>query len=482
MNINYISRNIGLALVLNAAFMFLSVIVSLCYGRDAAFSPLLLSAVVTLAVGAFPLLFVRRGGAVTIKEGFFTIISTWFLVSVFGAFPYLLWGDDFTPINAWFESVSGYTTTGSTILDDIESLPHSLLFWRSSTHYIGGLGVVVFMVLILPNYRNVFGLRLSGVEMTSLSKENYKFKVSETAKIILSVYVALTLLQTLLLTIAGVGFFDALNHSMSISATGGFSTRNASAAAFQSPVVEVIMIFFMYVASLHFGLIYLTFAKRSSKIYKDPVFRFYTIMLVVSIIFTTTNLLIEDVEDNFLTALRHSAFMNISAASSTGFATTEAQGWPVFSLMILFYFSYQGACSGSTTGGLKADRMCVWFSSLRARLKRQLHSNAVVMPRFGNKLIDKEVVSDINLFIVFYILVIFIGAMCLSTTGLDLQQSLTTSLACVGNTGLTFGSLSSFGSYNAFPAVSKLIFTIEMFLGRLEIYPILAFIVIRRWR
>lgn len=482
MNINYISRNVGLALVFNAAFMFLSVLVSLIYGRDSSFSPLFLSGVITLAVGCFPLLFVRKGGQVTAKEGFFTIVCTWFLVCIFGAFPYVLWGGEFSVINAWFESVSGYTTTGSTILEDIESLPKGLLFWRTSTHYIGGLGVVVFMILILPNSRGTFGLRLSTLEMGSLSKENYRFKVAETAKIILGIYVGITILQTLCLALAGVNFFDALNHSMSIAATGGFSTRNASAAAFNSPTVEIIMMVFMYIAGLHFGLIHLALFNKTFKLFRDPVIKYYTIILVCAIVFSTINLVSQGTEHNVFTALRHASFMNLSAASTTGFANAESQHWPVFSLLLLFFLAFQGACSGSTTGGAKSDRMCMIFSTLRSRIKRQLNMNAIVRPRMGNRIITQEETGEATLFIVFFILLMFIGAVCLALTGLDLQTALTTSLASVANTGLTFGSISSFGSYNDFPIVSKLIFTIEMFLGRLEIYPVIAFLVIRKWK
>lgn len=482
MNINYISRNVGLALVFNAAFMFLSVLVSLCYGMDGSFSPLLLSGVITIAVGAFPLVFVRKTGSITVKEGFFTIVFTWFLVCVFGSLPYILWGGDFSVIDAWFESVSGYTTTGCTSLSDVESLPHGLLFWRSSTHYLGGLGVVVFMILVLPYARATFGLRLSSMEMGSLSKQNYKFKVAETAKIIISVYVALTLLQTICLVLAGMGFFDALNHSMSISATGGFSTKNNSAAAFNSPAIEIIMIVFMYLSGLHFGLIYLSFSHRSLKIFKDPVIKFYTFVLIGSVAVTTFSLLAGGTEKDFLTALRHSAFMNVSAASTTGFANADTQHWPVAAILIFFYLAFQGACSGSTTGGAKVDRICVSFSSLKARLKRQLHMNAVIKPRMGNRVLDADLTGETNLFLVFFSSIIFVGAILLSATGLDLKTAVTTSLACTANTGLTFSSLSSFGNYESFPVVSKIIFTIEMFLGRLEIYPVLAFLVIKRWK
>ncbi len=482
MNINYVSRNVGIALVFNAAFMFLGVLVSLCYGLDASFSPLLLSGVITLAVGLFPLIFVRKSGIISVKEGFFTIVCTWLLVCVFGALPYILWGGDFSVIDAWFESVSGYTTTGCTVLSDVEALPHGLLFWRSSTHYLGGLGVVVFMILVLPYARATFGLRLSTLEMGSLSKQNYKFKVTETAKIILLVYVGLTVLQTVCLFLAGVGFFDALNHSMSISATGGFSTRNASAAAFNSPVVETIMIVFMYFSGLHFGLIYLAFRSRSLRMFKDPVIKFYSFVLIGSIAITTFCLLVGGTETSFLSALRHSAFMNVSAASTTGFANAETQQWPVAAILIFFYLAFQGACSGSTTGGVKADRICVSVSSLKARLRRQLHMNAVIKPRMGNRILDADITGETNLYLVFFSSIIFVGAILLSATGLDLKTAVTTSLACTANTGITFSSLSSFGNYGDFPVVSKIIFTIEMFLGRLEIYPILAFLVIRRWK
>ncbi|MBO6222771.1 MAG: TrkH family potassium uptake protein [Bacteroidales bacterium] len=482
MNVNYISRNVGIALVLNAAFMFLSVIVSLCYGMDEAFSPLFLSGVITVAAGSFPLIFVKTGGVVTLKEGFFTIVLTWLLVCVFGALPYILWGGEFSVVDAWFESVSGYTTTGCTSLRDVEALPKSLLFWRSSTHYMGGLGVVVFMILVLPNARSTFGLRLSAMEMGALSKQNYKFKVMETARIIILVYLGLTVVQTVCLVLAGVNFFDALNHSMSISATGGFSTKNNSAAAFNSPVVEIIMIVFMYLSGLHFGLIYVCFHTRSLRMFKDPVIKFYTLVLVGSIAITTFSLLSGGTEKNFLTALRHSAFMNVSAASTTGFSNAETMHWPVAALLLFFYLAFQGACSGSTTGGVKVDRICVSFSSLKARLRRNLHLNAVIRPRMGNRMLSGEIIGETNLYLVFFTSIIFFGAILLSATGLDLKTSVTTSLACTANTGLTFGSMSSFGNYESFPVVSKIIFTIEMFLGRLEIYPVLAFFVIKRWK
>lgn len=482
MNWSYISRNVGIALLFSAAFMFISAAVSVYYNLDASFGPLFLAGVITLAVGIFPLIFVKKSGSMGVKDGYVTIVLAWLFSCIFGMIPYVIWGGEFSVINAWYESVSGYTTTGSSILNDIEALPHGLLFWRASTHYIGGLGVVVFMLLILPSTRAGYGVKISRVEISSLSKENYKFKLSETAKIIIMVYVSITVLLAVLLRISGVGWFDCIGNSMSIAATGGFSTRNMSAGAFNNPTAEVIMIFFMYIASLHFGLIYTSVKGGSLKLFRNPVIKFYTICLIVAIIISTISLLTNGIETNLLTALRHSAFMNVSTASSTGFATTETKLWPVVPLLILFFFSFMGACSGSTTGGIKADRILLWLSSMRGVTKRKLHSSAVVKPRIGNRIIETETIIDVNQFIILFFSIIFVGAIILAALGMDIEDSLTTSIACVGNTGLTFGSGGAFGSYSAFPTVGKLVMTIEMFFGRLEIYPILAFAVANKWR
>jgi len=223
MNVKAISANVGKALLVSALFMFLSMIVSVIYGRDEAFGPLLISFIITLLTGAFPFIFVRGKQSLSLKDGFLTIVLSWLLSFIFGMLPYVLYGGEFTLINAWFESVSGYTTTGSTILNDVEALPKSLVFWRSSTHFIGGLGVVVFLLLVMPD-ASPFRLKLTNMEMSSLSKEGYKYKPSKVIWIITTIYLSLNLATLLSLWAAGMPFFDALNHAFSISATGGFST------------------------------------------------------------------------------------------------------------------------------------------------------------------------------------------------------------------------------------------------------------------
>lgn len=482
MNLSVITRNIGVALVVSALFMFLSAFVSVCYGFDSAFSPLLLSGVITMAAGMFPLIFVRRSLNITMKEGFVIVVLAWILSCFFGMLPYVLWGGEFSLINAWFESVSGFTTTGSTILTNVEALPHGLLFWRSSTHFIGGLGVVVFMLLVLPSSSNSYGMRFSKVEMSALSKVNYKFKVGEIARVMGVVYLGITVIETILLCIAGMGFFDAINHTMATVATGGFSTKNASVAAFNSPVCETIIMIFMFISSLHFGLVYTSVSGRSFKLFKNPVIKYFTIFLIVCGLLVSISLLISGAEHNVLTSIRHAMFQVITAASTTGFATSDATLWPGFSILILLLLSTICACSGSTCGGIKFDRAYICMCSLKSEFKKKFHYNAVVRERVGSRFLDSSLVSNVNLFIIFYLAITFIGALLLAAMGVSLYDSIGCSIASMGNVGFTIFSGGSFGNYSAIPILGKFILAFEMLLGRLEIYPLLMIFAIKRWK
>ena len=257
MNVKAISTNIGKALLINALFMFISVVISILNGFDSAFTPLLISFLITLITGCFPFIFVKDRPETSLQSGYLTIVISWLLSFIFGMLPYVLWGGEFTLVNAWFESVSGYTTTGSTILNDIEALPKSLLFWRSSTHFIGGLGVIVFLLMILPD-ASPFKLKLTHLELSSLSKEGYRYQAGKTARIMMMVYVILTITETLCLWAAGMSLFDAVNHSFSTISTGGFSTKNTSIMYFDSTLIDIIITVFMILSSMHFGVIYAT--------------------------------------------------------------------------------------------------------------------------------------------------------------------------------------------------------------------------------
>ncbi len=481
MNISVVSRNIGIALVFNAIFMFLGAATSVIYDFDSAFSPLFLSAVITFTTGMFPLIFVRKNEDINIKEGFTIIVFSWVLSCLFGMLPYVLWGGEFSLINAWYESVSGYTTTGATILTDVESLPKSLLLWRSSTHFLGGIGVVIFMLLILPSV-STFKMRLSKMEISKLSKENYKFKTQQTIRIIASVYVGLTILETICLLFVGMDFFDAVNHAFSTVSTGGFSTRNESIMAFDSFPVELVITVFMLLAGLHFGLLYSSIATFSGKIFRSPIIKFYLLTLAVSIIVIAFDIKLGGNTGSWITAFRQSLFQTVSIASTTGFATTDTAVWPKLSILILIYLSIQCACSGSTTGGLKSDRVFLWLKSVRTQLKKQIHPNAVIPVRLGSHTVEQELISSVNLYIVLYLFIVFMVAVLLSLMGIDLIDSFSASVANMGNVGPGFGTVGSLSNYSQFPVMAKLLLSVQMLLGRLEIYSLLLVFVIHKWR
>ena len=475
MNVKAISTNVGKALLVSALFMFLSMIVSIVNGRDEAFGPLLISFIITLLVGAFPFIFVRGRQPLTLKDGFLTIVLSWLLSFIFGMLPYVLYGGEFTFINAWFESVSGFTTTGSTILNDIEALPKGLLFWRSSTHFIGGLGVVVFLLLVIPD-ASPYRLKLTNMEMSSLSKEGYRYKSSKVVWIITTVYVSLTTAILLSLWAAGMPFFDALNHAFSIAATGGFSTRNLSIGAYGSDTINLIVLFFMALCAMHFGLIYAVFATRSFKPFKNSVTAYYFGSIAVMSLLIMFSLLTEGGYDSFGRAVMDSTFTVVSYMSTAGFAICDNAEWPWLAGVVLLFASFQCGCAGSTTGGIKVDRILIAFKAISNEIKHRLHPSSVSHTRLSGHHLADSAVSAVLMYIVVYFVVIFISIIAVMLCGCEATEAVSGVIASVGSVGPGLGELGCLDNYSAQPAMAKFIYAFDMFLGRVEIYPVLVVI------
>ena len=473
MNIKVISSNVGKALLVNALFMMLSIMVSIADGLDSAFAPLLISFMITSIMGAFPLIFVRRSQDNYIKDNFVTFVLAWLMSFIVGMLPYVLYGGEFTLVNAWFESVSGYTTTGSTILTDIEALPRSLLFWRSSTHFIGGLGVVVFLLLIIPDAGSL-KFKLSNLELSALSQYGYRYRRANVPRIMLSVYVGLTILETLLLMSAGMSFFDAVNHSFSTMATGGFSTKNASIMHFDSPVIDVIITVFMVLASMHFGVIYAMFIKRSFAPMKNAVTGYYLKVILVLSLLVTFILMLQGGYSSFGKALLDSAFQVVSFISTTGFGNADNAMWPMLANIFLIYAAFHCGCSGSTTGGVKADRMLIVFKDLGNEFKRRLHPSSVVSTKIDDHTVNNDQISAVFLYIVTYTFILFISFLAVLMSGADISDAFSGTLASLGNVGPGLGELGTMGNYASQPVFAKITYTVLMFLGRLEIFPVLA--------
>lgn len=473
MNVKAISTNVGKALLVSALFMFLSMIVSVVNGRDAAFGPLLISFIITLIVGSFPFIFVRGKQPLSMKDGIMTVVLSWILSFIFGMLPYVLYGGEFTLINAWFESVSGFTTTGSTILNDIEALPKSLLFWRSSTHYIGGLGVVVFLLLVIPD-ASPYRLRLTNMEMSSLSKEGYRYKSSKVVRVITTVYVSLTLAIFLSLWAAGMPLFDAVNHAFSIAATGGFSTRNMSIGAFGSDLINVIVLFFMAVCAMHFGLIYAVFATGSLKPLKNTVVKYYFGSIIVMSLLIAFSLMRDGDYGSVGRAVMDASFTVVSYMSTAGFAICDNSTWPWLAGVVLLFAAFQCGCAGSTTGGIKVDRVVIASKAISNELRRRLHPASVSHARMSGHHLADDAVHAVLMYIVVYFLVIFLSIIAVILCGSDAAEAVSGVIASVGSVGPGLGELGCLDNYSAQPAMAKVIYSFDMFLGRVEIYPVLV--------
>lgn len=475
MNFKVISRNIGKALLVNAFFMLLSVAISVANGYDSGFSPLLISALITLVVGFFPFIFGHEVPDVKMKEGYVIIVSAWLLSFLAGALPYIMYGGEFTVINAWYESVSGYTTTGSTVLTDIEALPESLLFWRSSTQFIGGLGVIVFLLLIFPE-SSPFKLRVSNLEISSMARTGYQFRADTTIRIMLGVYIVMTIAETILLKLAGMSFFDAVNHSFCTVSTGGFSTKNASIMHYDSVWIDMVITLFMIMSSLHFGVIYAVCAKRSLKPLTSSISRYYlTVILLLSI----SVMLLLKIQGGYQTwgkAMLDSVFQVSSFISTTGFGQADNSSWPFLANLLLIFSAIHCGCSGSTTGGLKADRFMIAVRELRNEFLRRMHPASVFRTRIDGHVLKSDIMSSVFTYIVTYMVLILIFFLVILFYGVDVDVAFSGTVASLGNVGPGIGAIGTMGNSADLPSAVKFIFTLEMFVGRLEIFPVLIVI------
>lgn len=472
MDIKAISTNIGKALLINAFFMLISIAISIYYGFDSAFTPLLISFLVTFITGTFPFIFVKKNPATTLQSGFLTIVLAWILSFIFGMLPYVLWGGEFTLINAWFESVSGYTTTGSTILTEIEALPKSLLFWRSSTHFIGGLGVIVFLLMILPD-SSPAKLRLTHLELSSLSKEGYRYKTSTITRVMLSVYSGLVLMETLLLWAAGMTLFDAVNHAFSTVATGGFSTKNTSIMHYDSALIDIIITVFMALSAMHFGVLFAIFAQRSFKPLKHSVTKYYFGVIIISSLIISLSLKTQGDYESWGKAILDSTFQTVSYLTTTGFGQADNAFWPLLANTVLLFAAIHCGCSGSTTGGIKADRMFIAFKAIQGDFQKRLHPSSLFRTKVGGKAVNDGTVSSVFLYIVLYISVLFISFLLALICGAGITEAFSGTLSSLGNVGPGIGTIGTMGNYSEMGPMVKFIFTIDMFLGRVEIFPIL---------
>lgn len=481
MRFDVVLKYVGMVMLFIASFMLLSAGISYVSGMDSAFYPLLLSGLLTALLGAFPLIFVEKKVQLSSKEGFGVVVGSWLVACVVGMFPYLIWGGEFNLINAWFESVSGFTTTGATILDDIEALPRGMLFWRMSSTWIGGMGVVMFALLILPSMGRS-RMTLSSVELSTLAKENYHYRTQMIVQILFVVYLGLTALSTLSLKLAGMNWFDALCHGMSASATSGFSTKNASIGFYNNPAIELILATTVIISGIHFGLIYATVVGKRSNLFRSEVTRYYLAIIAVASLFVAVSLYAADLYPTFVQSLRHAFFQVSTLITSTGFATADTNTWTSFAILLLMFVSLVCASSGSTSGGIKVNRLVLAVKMFGARMKQQRHPNAIIRIKMDGVIQENDVLHTVAIFIVAYLGLIFVGSVVGALFGLDLLTAFSGSLACLGNVGPGFGEVGSMDNYSAMPTVIKMTNSLLMLFGRLEIFGVIQLCMIKWWK
>ncbi|MBN2179314.1 MAG: TrkH family potassium uptake protein [Deltaproteobacteria bacterium] len=479
MRYHIVLRYVGIILLINAAFLFISAIISFLKG-DSALFPLIYTCLIAALFGAFPFIFIPPTEEISIKEGFTIVVSSWLLSCLIGMIPYVLWGGEFTLTNAWFESVSGFTTTGSSILTNIEALPDGLLFWRSATQWIGGVGIIIFALSVLPSMGKI-GMMLYRSEISPLAAANFRYQTRETLRIIMTVYVGLTVAETIALVACGMSLFDAINHSFTTIATGGFSPKNLSVAYYRSPQIETIIMIFMILSGINFGLLFLSLSGKLKVLLRSTVLRTYLIMLFAGVVLVAVNIH-GAVYGGWGETIRHAAFQVISIGTSTGFASTDSNIWPPFSQMLIVFFTLLCACSGSTSGGIKVDRAVLLWHAIKKRITKVQHTHAVVKAKIEGIAIDDDVLEASLLYIILYVAIVFVSSLLICFMGIDIMTAFSASAATMGNVGPGFGLVGSVSNFGNIPEIGKWILTGDMLLGRLEIFGLLLFFLLRSWK
>jgi len=470
---------IGFLLMFLAGAMLVPLPFSLYYG-SADIHALLIGALITFVFGL--LLWVttraRFNRDLRPKEGFAIVALAWITFSALGALPFMIAGAIPSFTDAFFETMSGFTTTGATILTDIEAVPHGLLFWRSLTHWIGGLGIIVLSIAILP-FLGVGGMQLYRAELRSAA-DRLTPRITETAKILWGVYVTFTFIEAALLMLGGMNLFDALCHSFGTLATGGYSTKNASVGAYGSTYIDWVVIFFMLVAGTNFSLHY-RFLKGDFRVYfRNSEFRFFVTLIALAVLVILTDTVTR--YGNMDRALRDTTFQVTSILTTTGYGTADYERWSFTSQFVLFVLMFFGGCAGSTGGGIKMIRVHVLVKFVYAEITRLVHPHAVIPVRVGKDAVDRDVVANIVGFFILYIMVFATGVVIMTALRLDMPTAFGAVVATLSNVGPGLGGVGPTDNYSAIPSVGKWVLSSLMLMGRLELYTVLILLSPSYWK
>ena len=477
MNFRLVFKVTGKTLLLEAAAMVLPMLVGLLYGESPL--PFLLAILITAAVGAL-LTIPKAGSKLFAREGFFTVGLIWVLFGVFGALPFYFCGHFNSYVDCLFECISGFSTTGATILSEIEGLPMGILFWRSFSHWLGGMGVLVLTIALLPSLgsRSAFLMR---AESPGPVKSKLVPKTSQSSKILYGIYLSLTVIQIICLRCAGMNLYDSVVHAFATAGTGGFSNRNLSIAAYDSPAIEIIITIFMLLFALNFAVYFLILCGKWRRVLKSDELRFFLIVVALSglIIAFNTN---ASYSGGFGAALRHAFFQVASVISTTGFASADFNLWPELSRCILVLLMFIGACAGSTGGGLKCARVLLLLKNLRREIHELIHPRSVHVVKLDGQVVEERVLHTVHVFFSAYLLILACGVLLISLDNFSFTTTVTAVISCLGNIGPGLELVGPMGNFSIFSSLSKLVLSLCMIIGRLEVFPILILFSQNAWK
>jgi len=482
MNIGLILNLVGVVLLFSSAFMILPIVLSiLSKGED--LNALSISFLITLFSGIL-IYFLTKGqrkGELKRRDGFAIVTMSWLVMSLYGSLPYFFSGTSPSFTDAYFESMAGFTTTGASVLSNLESLPKGILLWRSMTQWIGGMGIIVLSIAILPML-GVGGMQLFKAEVPDIGAvEKLRPRILDTAKSLWYIYAGLTGILMMLLLIGGMDLFDALCHSFTTMSTGGFSTKSSSISYFQNGYIDTVITIFMFLAGANFSLHFYALRGDLSRFPRSSEFRFYCSVAIISIIIVTISIMLSQ-HSSIFDAFRYSSFQVTSIMTTTGFTTTDYEMWPLVSQMILFCLMLFGGMVGSTGGGMKQVRILLMFKQAYRELYSLIHPHAVTALKLDGKSLPKEILGGIWGFLFLFIFISIFASLCLTSLGVDIITAVSAVISAMSNVGPAFGSVGPTENYAMMPLIGKWILILCMLIGRLEIYTVIVLFIPHFWR
>lgn len=479
MNYGIVLNVLGSILVLEAMFMVPSLAISM-YTNQADKFGFFISIVLSLVLGLVLRLKKRENKHITSKEGLMIVALGWFIVSLVGALPLYISESTPTYIDAFFEIVSGFTTTGATTIPDVESLPLGILFWRSFTHWIGGMGILVFTLALLPTF-GIDGFQIFKAESPGPVAGKIAPKIKDTAKILYGTYFALTLVLIVLLKLGGMTLFDSLVYTFGTVGTGGFATKNSSVGAYNSLYIQLVIGIFMILSGVNFSLYYALYKGKIKDVLKDQELRLYLLIITIAVIAIGINLSINIYESSKI-AFKDSFFQVGSIITTTGYSTADFNKWPTFSKAILLLLMFIGGSAGSTSGSIKIIRVLVILKLIKRQVLKIYHPKAVIPIKVNNKALSDEVVISIATFVGFYMIIFMLSTILVTLEGVNLESAASSVAATLGNIGPGLGFVGPATTFNGYSQTAKAFFSFLMLLGRLELFTIIALFVPKNWR